>query len=192
MEFQLEELNEAQLQEEEEEALDNERHLLGNAETLFESANQLYEQLYGGDLSETSTLDGLKSAGRAISRLGELDGSLAELKTRFESALYELEDHRLSDSRLPRQGRVQPAPPCRGRGASRPHPPAQAQVTGVRSLRFCLTRRRPRRNLESLQVGSDRIEELKDQVRIATRQAGELATENSRGNGGRPRPGSSP
>ena len=64
LEFQLEELEDAQLQEGEEEDLVNERHLLSNAETLFESANQLYEQLYGGDLSESSTLDGLKIANR--------------------------------------------------------------------------------------------------------------------------------
>ena len=83
LQFQLDELEEAQLQEDEEEALINERHLLSNSETLFESANQLYEQLYGGDLSESSTLDGLKTESRTISKLSELDGSLSELKHTF-------------------------------------------------------------------------------------------------------------
>ena len=179
LEFQLEELNEAQLQEEEEETLDHERHLLGNAETLFESASQLYEQLYGGDLTEASTLDGLKSAGRAISRLGELDGSLAELKTRFESALYELEDiaYQIRD--------------YRDRVEFNPH--RLAEVEERLDLIHRLKRKyggsipeilsyqeQASQKLESLQVGSDRIEELKDQVRIATRQARELAIELSR------------
>ena len=176
LEFQLEELEEAQLQEGEEETLDNERHLLSNAETLFESANQLYEELYGGDLSESSTLDGLKISSRTLSKLCELDGSLSELNTRFESALYELEDiayqirdyrdkiefnpHRLSEveERLDLIHRLK-----RKYGDS---------VTDILAYQAQASQK-----LEDLQFGSERIEELKDQIRVVTEQAQELAAE---------------
>ena len=176
LEFQLEELEDAQLQEEEEDALVNERHLLSNAETLFESANQLYAQLYGGDLSESSVLDGLNTAGRTISNLCELDGSLSELNARFESTLYELEDityqirdyrdsvefspHRLAEveERLDLIYRLK-----RKYGDSIPEILAyQAQAS---------------QKLEELQVGSERIEALEDQIVLVIQQVQKLAIE---------------
>ena len=176
LEFQLDELEEAQLQEDEEEALMNERHLLSNAETLFESANQLYEQLYGGDLSESSTLDGLKTASRTISKLSELDSSLSELNTRFESILYESEDivYQVRD--------------YRDKVEFNPH-----RLTEVEE-RLDLIQRLKRKygdsiseilayqaqasqKLEELQFGSERIEELRDQIHLLTQGAQKLAIE---------------
>jgi DNA repair protein RecN (Recombination protein N) len=179
LEFQLEELEEAQLQEGEEEDLVNERHLLSNAETLFESANQLYEQLYGGDLSESSTLDGLKIASRTISKLCELDGSLSELNGRFESTVYELEDiayqirdyrdkiefnpHRLSEveERLDLIHRLK-----RKYGDS---------ISDILAYQAQASQK-----LEDLQFGSERIEELKDQIHGVTQGAQKLAIELSK------------
>ena len=179
LEFQLEELEEAQLQEEEEEDLINERHLLSNAETLFESANQLYEQLYGGDLSESSTLDGLKIASRTISKLCELDGSLSELNARFESTLYELEDiayqirdyrdkiefnpHRLSEveERLDVIHRLK-----------RKYGDSISEILAYQA--------QASQKLEDLQFGSERIEELKDQIHGVTQGAQKLAVELSK------------
>ena len=176
LEFQLDELEEAELQEDEEEALMNERHLLSNAETLFESANQLYEQLYGGDLSESSTLDGLKTASRTISKLSELDSSLSELNTRFESILYESEDivYQIRD--------------YRDKVEFNPH-----RLTEVEE-RLDLIQRLKRKygdsiseilayqaqasqKLEELQFGSERTEELKDQIHLLTQGAQKLAIE---------------
>ena len=179
LEFQLEELEEAQLQEGEEEDLVNERHLLSNAETLFESANQLYEQLYGGDLSESSTLDGLKIASRTISKLCELDGSLSELNGRFESTVYELEDiayqirdyrdkiefnpHRLSEveERLDLIHRLK-----------RKYGDSISEILAYQA--------QASQKLEDLQFGSERIEELKDQIHLVTQGAQELAVELSK------------
>jgi DNA repair protein RecN (Recombination protein N) len=179
LEFQLEELEEAQLQEGEEEDLVNERHLLSNAETLFESANQLYEQLYGGDLSESSTLDGLKIASRTISKLCELDGSLSELNGRFESTVYELEDiayqirdyrdkiefnpHRLSEveERLDLIHRLK-----------RKYGDSISEILAYQA--------QASQKLEDLQFGSERIEELKDQIHGVTQGAQKLAIELSK------------
>ena len=179
LEFQLEELEDAQLQEGEEEELDNERHLLSNAETLFESANQLYEQLYGGDLSESSTLDGLKMGSRTISKLCELDDSLSELNARFESTLYELEDiayqirdyrdkiefnpHRLSEveERLDLIHRLK-----------RKYGDSISEILAYQG--------QASQKLEDLQFGSERIEELKDQIHLVTQDAQTLAIELSK------------
>ncbi len=179
LEFQLEELEEAQLQEGEEEDLGNERHLLSNAETLFESANQLYEQLYGGDLSESSTLDGLKIASRTISKLCELDGSLSELNGRFESTVYELEDiayqirdyrdkiefnpHRLSEveERLDLIHRLK-----------RKYGDSISEILAYQA--------QASQKLEDLQFGSERIEELKDKIHLVTQGAQKLAIELSK------------
>ena len=179
LEFQLEELEDAQLQEGEEEDLVSERHLLSNAETLFESANQLYEQLYGGDLSESSTLDGLKIGNRTISKLCELDDSLSELNTRFESALYELEDiayqirdyrdkiefnpHRLSEveERLDLIHRLK-----------RKYGDSISEILAYQA--------EASQKLDDLQFGSERIGELKDQIHRVTQEAQKLAIELSK------------
>lgn len=174
LQFQLDELEEAQLQENEEETLMNERHLLSNSEALFESANQLYEQLYGGDLSETSTLDGLKTESRTISKLSELDDSLSELNTRFESVLYELEDiayqvrdyrdkvefnpHRLTEveERLDLIHRLK-----------RKYGDSTSEILAYQA--------QAAQKLEELQFGSERIDELKDQIHLLTQEAQKLA-----------------
>ena len=176
LEFHLEELDAAQLQEEEEETLLTERHLLSNAETLFESANQLYEQLYGGDLSESSTLDGLKTAGRTISKLCELDSSLSELNTRFESTLYELEDiaYQIRDYRdgvefnPHRLGEVEERLDLIYR-LKRKYGDSISEILAYQA--------EASQKLEEIQVGSERIEALEDQIHLITQGAQKLAIE---------------
>lgn len=182
LEFQLEELADAQLQEGEEDALNNERHILGNAETLFESANQLYEQLYGGDLSEFSTLDGLKTASRTIFKLCELDGSLSELNARFESTLYELEDivYQIRD--------------YRDRVEFNPHRLAEVEERldlihrlkrkyGNSISEILAYQAQASQKLRRIGVGSEHIEALKDQINLVTQQVQKLAIELSKKRG---------
>ena len=92
LEFQSKELIEAELQENEEASLDEERRILGNAENLFEAANLLYEQLYGGSQPDSAILDLMRNVSGSVSKLGEMDYRLKELSERLESALHELED----------------------------------------------------------------------------------------------------
>ena len=91
-EFQIEELEEAELEEGEEETLTRERRILSNAETLFESASLVYDALYGGSQTNFSVLDMLKKTSTTTTKLCEMDESLTELNSRLESVLYELED----------------------------------------------------------------------------------------------------
>ena len=176
LEFQLDELENAQLQEEEEESLVNERNLLSNAEARFESASLAYDQLYGGVQSDSSILDNLKGINRTISKLSQMDGNLVELNVRFESALYELEDitYQIRD--------------CRDTVEFNSH-----RLTEVEE-RLDLIHRLKRkygnsiaeildyqahvdRTLKEFLVSSEHIEELENQIQVAITKGQELAVE---------------
>ena len=93
LEFQLKELEDAKLEESEEEKLLRERQILNNAELIFELASSIYDLLYN---SEESTLppvlDTLKSIKTDLAKLHQIDAHLEETQSRFETAIYELED----------------------------------------------------------------------------------------------------
>ncbi len=174
LEFQIDELEEAGLQDGEEESLTAERALLSNAETLFESASHLYDQLYGGSQSDFSILDGVQKAYSTISKLCRMDVNLAELNGRLESVQYELEDiahqirdyrdaiefnpHRLAEveERLERISRLK-----------RKYGNSIAEILAYQA--------RAAQTLKELQLGSERIEGLREQIRNATEQAQKLA-----------------
>ena len=174
--FQLEELEEAQLQEGEEKALIDERNLLSNAETRFESAALVYNHLYGGSQSDFSILDSLKTVDLTISKLSQMDENLTELNTRLESALYELEDiaYQIRDYR----------------DTIEFNPHRLAEVEERLDLIYRLKRKygnsiaeildyqaRASQTLKELQVGSERIEDLRDEIRTAIEEAQKLAVE---------------
>ena len=101
LEFEVKELEAANLQEGEEEELTAEIGILDNAEQLYESANLVYEQLDGegdsaigtlGSGGSASVLESLRDSAKTIAKLAEVDTSLLELCERLESSLYELED----------------------------------------------------------------------------------------------------
>ncbi len=174
LEFQLDELKNAQLQEEEEESLINERNLLSNAEGRFESASLAYDYLYSGDQSNPSILDNLKEINRTISKLSQMDGNLVELNVRLESALYELEDityqirdyrdtvefnsHRLTEveDRLDLVHRLK-----------RKYGNSIAEILDYQA--------HVDQKLKEFLVGSEHIEELKNQIQVAITKGQELA-----------------
>ncbi|MCG9129538.1 DNA repair protein RecN [Candidatus Poribacteria bacterium] len=101
LEFEVKELNAADLQDGEEEELTSEITVLNNAEQLYESANMVYDQLDGegqsglsgtGSVDHTSTLQYLRDSAKSLAKLAEIDSSLIELSERIDSTLYELED----------------------------------------------------------------------------------------------------
>ena len=92
-EFQLKELENAKLEEGEEEKLIRERQILNNAELIFELANRIYERLYNSDEpSVPSIIDMLKSMRADLSKLRQIDAQLDEIESRYENTIYELED----------------------------------------------------------------------------------------------------
>ena len=100
LEFEVKELQSANLIEGEEEELNAELTILNSAEQLYESANLVYDQLdgdTGGEFgtvnnSNLSALQSLREASRTLTKLTQIDSSLTDLCERMESSLYELED----------------------------------------------------------------------------------------------------
>jgi DNA repair protein RecN (Recombination protein N) len=93
LEFQLNELVDAKLEEDEEEKLLRERQILNNAELIFELANSIYDRLYNSEEPTLpAVLDVLKSMKTDLAKLYQIDTQLGETQSRFETAIYELED----------------------------------------------------------------------------------------------------
>ncbi len=93
LEFQLKELESAKLAEDEEEKLLRERQILNNAEQIFELSNDIYERLYGSEKPNfIPVLDILKSIKIDFGKLQQIDPQMAEIQSRFDNAIYDLED----------------------------------------------------------------------------------------------------
>ncbi len=93
LEFQLGELEDAELEEGEEKKLNREQQILNNAELIFELANSIHERLYNSDEPTLPPmLDALKAIKADLARLYQIDSQLEETQTRFETSIYELED----------------------------------------------------------------------------------------------------
>jgi DNA repair protein RecN (Recombination protein N) len=93
LEFQLKELEDAKLQDGEEEKLLRERQILNNAELIFELSSSIYDRLYNSEEpTRPPVLDSLKSMKIDLAKLHEIDAQLGETQSRFETSIYELED----------------------------------------------------------------------------------------------------
>src|SRR6266568_1521306 len=93
--YEIEEIEKANLQPGEVEALEEERKVLNNAERLRELCVLIYSSLKGGDRGSDDfqpALDLLRPALRAMSELARLDKELSEYETSFSEAIYQLED----------------------------------------------------------------------------------------------------
>lgn len=170
LEFEVKELASANLQEGEEEELTAEIQVLNNAEQLYESANLVYEQLDGhGDFGGTSStnsgsvLQNLRDSAKTLTKLSEIDASLSELSERIDSSLYELEDIASQISQYTDTVEFNPM--------------RLAEVTDRLELIFKFKRRygntiseminyhaEAERKLEDLELGSDKINLLKEQI----------------------------
>jgi len=89
IEFQLSELEQANVADGEDVQLDSERNLLANAEKLASTCSEVYESLYE---SESSALTHITSAQRRLSDLAELDAKFAAHLDQIANAKYILDD----------------------------------------------------------------------------------------------------
>lgn len=173
LEFEVEELSGANLQEGEEEDLTAENSILTNAEELYEVTNMVYEQLdgdgqsgYSGTSSAgvASVLHNLRESAKTFSKLCEMDASLSQLTERIDSSLYELED---ISSQIRQYADTIEFNPTR-----------LAEVNDRLELISKFKRRygntisemikyhaEAEKKLEALELGSDRIDLLKNQIR---------------------------
>jgi len=98
--YQVNEIEAARLHFGEEEALLQERQVLGNAEQLLAQSAEAYELLSSGR-DGRGALDQLGLAVRALEALAKIDSSLEEATSALETAYYQVEDvaHQLRDYR---------------------------------------------------------------------------------------------
>jgi DNA repair protein RecN (Recombination protein N) len=94
LQFQIEEIGEAQLRPDEEETLLQDRNRLANAEQLTSSINTAYQALREGDSRgrRAPALDLVNQALKALTSAARLDPSLAPQRDQVESLSYQLDD----------------------------------------------------------------------------------------------------
>jgi DNA repair protein RecN (Recombination protein N) len=92
LQYQVGEIEAADLDPGEEEELAQERTRLANAEQLKELADEAYLVLYEGGEEQASAVDLIQTAVRALAGLARLDPSTASLGETAEGAVYQLED----------------------------------------------------------------------------------------------------
>ena len=182
LQFEVKELDSANLQNGEEETLTEELNVLNNAEELYESANNVYEQLDGDAQTgimganaggSFSAIQNLRDAARIFTKLSEMDGSLSDLAERLDSSLYELED---IASQIRQYADTIEFNPAR-----------LAEVTDRLELISKFKRRYgntisemltyqsdAERKLENIEIGSERIDEIRVNIREMKDTAREL------------------
>ena len=90
--FQVAEIQEANLQLNEEEALIKEQRIVSSAERLKSLSNEIYQTLSDDEMPFGSTLDRLHQASRNLRELIELDPKLAEQAHSIEEITYNIEE----------------------------------------------------------------------------------------------------
>ena len=91
IEFQLQEIEAACLQPEEEEELEQERHLLAGAERLFTSVSEAYQMFYGTE-EDTAVLDKLGGGVDALTKAAEVDANLQQWVETASQVACQLEE----------------------------------------------------------------------------------------------------
>ncbi len=91
LKYQIAEIEKADLEAGEDEALEARRKLLQNAEKVANFMNEAVDCLYGGDDTDgAATL--LAAAQRALSRIAKFDDSIAALHERVADLMYQVQD----------------------------------------------------------------------------------------------------
>ena len=92
--FQIAEIRQAKLQEGEEATLEQERNILSSSEELKASSYEIYNALYGENISSpsASALEKLNEAVQAMKKLVELDSALQQQLDPLEGTVSEIEE----------------------------------------------------------------------------------------------------
>ncbi len=92
LQYQIEEIAAARLEPGEEEDLNQERVLLGNAERLLSQSDSLHKTLHEGEGTQKSILDLLGEVSEGLAKLAELDGRLADQQKALDATSYQLQE----------------------------------------------------------------------------------------------------
>ena len=89
--YQIAEIEKAELEAGEDEALEERRRLLQSAEKIADGMNDAVENLYGGEDSDGAA-SMLATAERALARISKYSDSIAELHEKIADLMYQVED----------------------------------------------------------------------------------------------------
>ena len=89
--YQIAEIERADLESGEDEALEGRRKVLQNAEKISDAMNDAVENLYGSDDSD-GAVSMLMSAERALARIAKFDDSIAALHEKVTDLMYQVQD----------------------------------------------------------------------------------------------------
>ncbi len=181
LDFEVKELTAANLIDGEEEELNAELSVLNNAEQLYESANLVYDQLDGdssGEFGATessglSALQNLRESAKTLVKLTEIDASLNDLYERMESSLYELED--IASQIRNYADNVEFNPMRLSEITERLDLIAKFKRRYGNTISEMLTyQEEAKGKLETIELGSDRIDTINEQIREEKHQLQQL------------------
>ena len=89
--YQIAEIEKAELEAGEDDALEERRKLLQNAEKIADGMNDAVENLYGGDDSDGAATM-LSIAERSLARISKFSGSISELHEKVADLMYQVQD----------------------------------------------------------------------------------------------------
>ncbi|MGE5631939.1 MAG: DNA repair protein RecN [Caulobacteraceae bacterium] len=92
LKFQIDEIDHAKLQTNEDEELKNRRHLLVNAEKLLKGITNIYLSLFKGTGNSNSAVDLLNDAASGLNELVSIDNKLEKYRSTLLNMIYQLED----------------------------------------------------------------------------------------------------
>ncbi len=92
LKFQVDEISNAKLKENEDEELKSRRHLLINSERLLKGLTHAYHSLFKGDGGSMGASDLLNDSISSLEELTAIDEKLEGFKTALEGMVYQLED----------------------------------------------------------------------------------------------------
>jgi len=171
--YQIEELERANLRPGEEEELTARRELLKNAEKLTEAVDAAYNALYGADASAVSLA---QEASHMIGRAAEISGELDKARKSVEEAVYLLDDaaELLRDFRdrldfSPEEYDALESRLALLRRLSRKYGGGEEEM--LAHLEEC------RRRRDEIEYAGDRLEKLRRELEELTRAAREAAAE---------------
>ncbi|WP_279230306.1 DNA repair protein RecN [Thermohalobacter berrensis] len=92
LKFQIEEIDNAQLEENEEDELMNEYNILSNAEEIMKTIGDITEKLNSTDFYEKSLIDELNNILTNLQKISEHDSKLENYSNIVESIIFQLQD----------------------------------------------------------------------------------------------------
>ena len=92
LKFQLNEIEEADLEIGEDEALGEEKKRLNNAEAISETVNEAYQSIYESDMHQSGLLDELNQLLKELKNLPIIDEDLEDIIDLLEKVSYDLEE----------------------------------------------------------------------------------------------------